>query len=95
MAQALPYVIAAATAKTAYDSGQKAKAAGAQQAQAIEKQTQVVQQQQQQVQQQQSDMAARTTASIRARRGGGLRSLLSSERMSETGLPAVSKLGGE
>lgn len=95
MAEAVPYIFQAVTAKAAYDSGRKVKAAGEQQAQAIEKQTEVVQQQQQRAQQQQTELAGRTMASFRARRGGGLRSLLSSERMNETGLPSVTKLGGD
>jgi hypothetical protein len=95
MAQAIPYVVAAASAKTAYDATKQAKASSAQQREAIQQQTATVERQQEQVQQQQSEMAQRSTAAIRARRGGGIRSLLSGERMTETGLPSVAKLGGD
>jgi len=95
MTAAIPYVVAAASAKTAYDATKQAKASSALQREAIQKQTATVERQQQQVDQQQSEMAQRATSSIRARRGGGLRSLLSSERMTETGLPSVEKLGGD
>lgn len=95
MAAALPYVVAAASAKTAVDATKQAKQSAGVQRQMIAQQEQTVARQERQLESQQSEMAQRATASIRARRGGGLRSLLSEARMDETGLPAVSKLGGD
>jgi hypothetical protein len=92
---AAPYVLAGVSAKTAMDASKQARASSAQQSQALQQQGATVERQQAQVQQQQSEMAQRSTAAIRARRGGGIRSLLSGERMTETGLPSVAKLGGD
>lgn len=46
-----------------------------------------------QMNKQQSELAMKTQAGMRARRGGGIRSLLSAERPDELGI-APTKLGG-
>lgn len=95
MANAIPYIISAASVKTAYDTAKQAKQSAAVQRQMIAQQDAAVSRQQRQLESQQAEMAQRATASIRARRGGGLRSLLSEARMDETGLPSITKLGGD
>jgi len=61
----------------------------------IELQKQQIAQQESQLSKQESDLAKRTQAGMKARRGGGLRSLLSAERTdSELGLGNSTKLGG-
>lgn len=61
----------------------------------IELQKQQIAQQETQLAKQESDLAKRTQAGMKARRGGGLRSLLSTERTdSELGIGNTTKLGG-
>lgn len=61
----------------------------------IELQKKQIEQQEMQLSKQESDLAKRTQAGMKARRGGGLRSLLSAERTdSELGLGNTTKLGG-
>ena len=77
------------------------KSAAAQAAQSMEMQRQEMAKQEAKIAQQeagvaaqQTDLAKRAMATARARRGGGLRALLSGERMdAETGLPAKTTLG--
>jgi hypothetical protein len=67
------------------DDGSAARAQAAKQAEQLSKQEAAVNQQQ-------SELAQKTMAGIKARRGGGLASLLSGERQDELGVQ--SKLGG-
>lgn len=67
-------------------------AAAAQQEQ-MRKQEEQVKQQEKQLNEERTEMAEKTMASLRARRGGGLRALLSAERPDELGVMS-SKLGG-
>jgi hypothetical protein len=62
---------------------------------ALELQKQQIKKQEEQLAKQESELAKRTQAGMQARRGGGLRSLLSAERTdSELGIGNSSKLGG-
>lgn len=73
--------------------GESAAAAKAQREQ-IAKQEQTLAKQEAALAAERTEMAERATATSRARRGGGLRSLLSSERMdAEVGLPTRTTLG--
>jgi hypothetical protein len=61
----------------------------------INLQKQQIAKQEEQLSKQESDLAKRTQAGMKARRGGGLRSLLSAERTdSELGIGNSTKLGG-
>ena len=81
--------------------GQKSAAARANEAAAIQreqmaKQEAIISKQEAGIASQQSDLAKMAMASSRARRRGGLRGLLSTERMdAESGIPTRSTLGSE
>ena len=61
----------------------------------IEMQRKQIEQQETQLAKQETDFAKKTQAGMKARRGGGLRSLLSAERkVSELGIGNDTKLGG-
>lgn len=72
----------------------QAAQAGEMQRQEIAKQEAVVAKQEAGIAAQQTELAKKAMATVRARRGGGLRALLSGERMdAETGLPPKTTLG--